>query len=120
MALNLKNLNEFSQNMRRRSHSHRSWALKRTTFLPFRNAILAKQLSTIIALHRINRYFKTNTTNQRVFEFFMHFSINYSLPIISSIIEMTIWISKLTVRISILICNIIYIFILFCFYFLCL
>jgi hypothetical protein len=82
----LQDLNEFLKNMRGGSDSKLARTLVRTIFRPFLNAVLAKQFSTIVTFHRVNRDFKTYSTNKGVFQFFVHHAIMYTSDVISSLV----------------------------------
>jgi len=75
MTRNLQNLNEFFQNMGARPDPKLSRALKRTIFLPLRNASFAEKFSAIIALHGLNRNLQADSAYQRVFKFLVHLPI---------------------------------------------
>jgi hypothetical protein len=66
VARYLQNLDKLTQNMTARPHPQLPRALKRAALRPLGNTILAEELPAIIAFHRINGNFQTNTTNERI------------------------------------------------------
>jgi len=84
MTTNLKDLNKFLKNMGTRSYSELTWTLERTVLLPLGNTLFAEEFETVVTFHGLDRYFKADTADQRVFQFLVHLTIKDTLDVITT------------------------------------
>ena len=77
VARYLQNLDKLTQDMTAGPHPERPWALKRARLWPLSYTSPAEELPAIVAFHRINRNFQTDSTNQRILQLLMHLPIHH-------------------------------------------